>query len=119
MNFISRLIGHHKLIVLGFYSFAQRYLTAHQRHVTHILAYVTQACHELIPPDELVPIIKVIANNFATDRSSEEVRDVSAYVIVMVLLELHLHHHPYPVYIESCDGVTGVTPPPSLVPCVH
>ncbi len=38
-NFISRLIGSHKLILLGFYSYIQRYLTSHQEHVTQILSY--------------------------------------------------------------------------------
>ena len=42
MNFISRLIGCHKLILLSFYSFLQRYLTSHQKDVTHILAYLIQ-----------------------------------------------------------------------------
>jgi protein SDA1 len=42
MNFISRLIGCHKLILLSFYSFLQRYITSHQKDVTHILAYLIQ-----------------------------------------------------------------------------
>ena len=46
MNFISRLIGCHKLILLSFYSFLQRYLTSHQKDVTHILAYLIQ----VLPP---------------------------------------------------------------------
>jgi hypothetical protein len=42
MNFISRLIGCHKLVLLSFYSFLQRYITSHQKDVTHILAYLIQ-----------------------------------------------------------------------------
>ena len=42
MNFISRLIGCHKLLLLSFYSFLQRYITSHQKDVTHILAYLIQ-----------------------------------------------------------------------------
>lgn len=73
MNFISRLIGCHKLLVLGFYSFLQRYLTAHQKDVTQILAYLIQACHELIPPEDVLPIVKAIAYNFISERCTNEV----------------------------------------------
>eukprot|EP01038_Epipyxis_sp_PR26KG_P010899 gene10899-14630_t len=73
MNFVSRLIGCHKLIILSFYSFLQRYLTSHQQDVTRILAYLIQACHELLPPEELIAVIKSIAYNFITERSTNEV----------------------------------------------
>lgn len=73
MNFVSRLIGCHKLLLLNFYSFLQRYLTSHQAEVTHILAYLIQACHELVPPEEILPVIKAIAYNFITERCSNEV----------------------------------------------
>lgn len=72
MNLISRVVGHHKLIMLSFYSFVQRYLTPHQRHVTNILAYLIQASHELVPNEELEPVAKHIANNFINDRSGAE-----------------------------------------------
>ena len=42
MNFVSRLIGCHKLVLLSFYSYLQRYLTSHQQEVTKILAYLIQ-----------------------------------------------------------------------------
>jgi hypothetical protein len=45
INFISRLIGCHKLILLSFYSFIQRYLTSHQKDVTYILAYLIQVIY--------------------------------------------------------------------------
>ena len=54
-------------------SFIQRYLTAHQRDVTRILAYLVQACHELVPPEELLPVLKAIAHNFITERCANEV----------------------------------------------
>lgn len=73
LNFISRLIGCHKLIVLNFYSIIQKYLTAHQKDVTLILAYLIQGCHDLVPPEELFPVIKTIAYNFITERCSNEV----------------------------------------------
>ena len=73
MNMVSRLIGCHQLQLLSFYTFVQRYLSNHQREVTHILAFLVQASHELVPPDELVPVIKSIAFNFIAERCSEEV----------------------------------------------
>lgn len=76
MNFVSRLIGCHKLLLLSFYSFLQRYLTSHQKDVTHILAYLIQSCHDLIPPEEVVPVIKSIAQNFITERCTNEVMAV-------------------------------------------
>ena len=72
MNFISRLIGCHKLLLLPFSSFVQKYLTSHQIEVTKILAYLIQASHELVPPEELMPLLKTIANNFITERCSNE-----------------------------------------------
>ena len=72
LNFVSRLIGCHELLLLSFYSYLQRYLTSHQQDVTRVLAYVVQGCHELVPPEELVPVIKTITHNFITERCSNE-----------------------------------------------
>src|SRR5262249_6436403 len=38
MNLISRLIGHHKLIILDFYPYLQKYMNAKQQNVTYVLA---------------------------------------------------------------------------------
>ena len=72
MNFISRIIGCHKLIYINFYSFIQKYLNSHQKHVTEILAYLVQSCHNLIPGENLIPVLKTIATNFITERCSDE-----------------------------------------------
>jgi len=45
---ISRIIGVHKLILLNFYPFLQRYLQPHQRDVTTLLAALIQVLHILI-----------------------------------------------------------------------
>ncbi|KAG5183588.1 SDA1-domain-containing protein [Tribonema minus] len=76
MNFISRIISAHQLLMLPFYSFLQRYIQSHQREVTHILAYLVQACHPLVPPDDILPIIKAIAHNMVTERCSGDVMAV-------------------------------------------
>lgn len=73
MNFISRLLGFHKLVLLPFYPLLQRYLQSHQQNVTNVLAYLVQSCHDEIPPEELLPIVKSITHNFVTERCSSEV----------------------------------------------
>ena len=73
MNFISRLICSHKLFLFNFYTFMGKYLAAHQQDVTQILAYLIQGCHDLVPPEELVPIVKQISYNFITERCRNEV----------------------------------------------
>mmetsp|Transcript_4416 Transcript_4416/g.7852 ORF Transcript_4416/g.7852 Transcript_4416/m.7852 type:complete len:871 (-) Transcript_4416:66-2678(-) len=72
MNFVTRLVGNHELLLLHLYPFLQKYMGGHQRDVTAILAYAVQACHETVPPDEVYGILKTIAHNFVTERCSEE-----------------------------------------------
>lgn len=85
MNFISRLIGQHKLLLLPFYSFVQRYLTAHQAQVTQVLAFLVQACHDLVPPDEVLPVIRTIANAFIADRCGPELIQVGLNAVREVI----------------------------------
>lgn len=73
MDVISRLIGIHQLFLFPFYSYIGRYLQPHQRLVTRILQFAAQASHELVPNDVIEPILKIIANNFITERNSSDV----------------------------------------------
>ena len=72
INFVTRLVGNHELLLLPLYPFLQKYMGGAQRDVTQILAYAVQACHEQVPPDEIYAILKTIAHNFITERCSEE-----------------------------------------------
>ncbi len=72
MNFVTRLVGNHELLLLNLYPFLQNYMGGQQRDVTGILAYTVQACHPSVPPDEVYGILKTIAHNFVTERCSEE-----------------------------------------------
>lgn len=72
MNFVTRLVGNHELMLLNLYPFLQKYMGGHQRDVTAVLAYTVQACHESVPPDEVYGILKTIAHNFVAERCSEE-----------------------------------------------
>jgi protein SDA1 len=72
INFITRLVGNHELLVLPLYPFMQRYMGGHQRDVTAVLAYSVQACHQFVPPEEVFGMLKTIAHNFITERCSGE-----------------------------------------------
>jgi len=72
INFVTRLVGNHELILLPLYPSLQRYMGGHQKDVTNILAYTVQACHEYVPPEEIYAILKTIAHNFITERCSGE-----------------------------------------------
>ena len=45
---VSRVVGVHRLLLLHFYPFLQKYLQPHQRDVTQLLAALVQARHTLI-----------------------------------------------------------------------
>lgn len=72
MNFISRLVSCHQLLVFDFYSLMQKYLQPHQNEITQLMSITAQSCHPLVPPDVVEPIIKSIANNFVSDRRANE-----------------------------------------------
>lgn len=73
MNFISRLIGVHQLYLPNFYPLVQRFLFPHQREVTKVMVFAAQAAHPLVPPGDLEPVVRTLANNFVTERYSSEV----------------------------------------------
>ena len=76
MNFVSRLISVHQLLLLDFYSFLQKYYQPHQQDVTQILAITAQACHIHVPPEVIEPAVRAIANNFVSDHCSAEAMTV-------------------------------------------
>ena len=72
MDVISRCIANHKLLLLNFYPYFQKYLEPHQQHITKILAIAAQASHNQVPPEIIEPLVSTIANHFVNDRSSTE-----------------------------------------------
>jgi protein SDA1 len=64
-----RVVGVHKLLLLNFYPFLQKYIAPHQRDVTAVLAALVQAVHELVPPDSLAPVLRQLVDQFVHDRS--------------------------------------------------
>lgn len=70
INLLTRLMGGNHLILFEVYPYLQRYLQPAQPEVTRVLAYLTQACHDLVPGDVLHPILRGIADKFVSERSS-------------------------------------------------
>lgn len=77
----ARVIGIHRLQTLGFYSYMHRYLQPKQREVTRLLLYITQSCHELVPPEYIQDVVRVIADNFVSDRNTAECMTVGLNTI--------------------------------------
>jgi len=85
MNLISRLIGTHKLTVLGIYSFFLKYLTPKQRNVTQIMAAAAQASHDLVPPESISTVVRKIADVFVSDGVATEVASAGINTIREIL----------------------------------
>ncbi|AET40307.1 Sda1p Ecym_5569 [Eremothecium cymbalariae DBVPG len=73
LQLLSRLIGTHKLLVLGVYSFLLKYLTPKQTDVTKIMAAAAQSCHDLVPPEYISVVVRKIADEFVSDGVASEV----------------------------------------------
>lgn len=52
----------------------QKYIAPHQRDVTQVLAALVQACHELVPPDALEPVLRQLVDQFVHDRCAPVLR---------------------------------------------
>src|ERR1700722_3159752 len=73
MQLLSRVMGAHKLCVLGFYAYLIKYLTYHQLRVPSILVCLAQSVHDLTPPDAVTPAIRKIAQEFVHPGVANEV----------------------------------------------
>ena len=82
LNLLSRLIGAHRLLVPNFYPFVQRYMQPHQKEVTSILAAAVQACHELVPPEMLEPLIKTLVTYCTALNSARHARAAPSQTLI-------------------------------------
>lgn len=73
LQLVSRLVGLHRLTILGLYSYFIKFLTPRQPSVTSFLASLAQATHPLVPPDALEPLVQKIANEFISEAAAGEV----------------------------------------------
>lgn len=64
LQLLSRVMGTHKLCILGFYTYILKYLAHHQLRVTMILVSLAQSVHDLTPPDALTPVVRKLAQEF-------------------------------------------------------
>ena len=62
----------------------------YKRQVTRILVYLVQSCHDYVPPEELMPLVRVIADNFVTDHSSPEVIALGINTLSEIFLRIPL-----------------------------
>jgi len=76
MTILSRAIGVHKLLVLNFYPFLQKYIAPSQKEVTTVLAALVQGCHEVVPPDVLAPVLRQLVDQFVHDKARPEVMTI-------------------------------------------
>lgn len=90
LKVIARTVGFHRLILLNFYPFLQRYVLPHQREITELLASAVQACHEMVPPDAVEPLFRQIVNQFVHDRSRTESIAVGLNVVREICLRIPL-----------------------------
>ncbi|KAL4065405.1 SDA1-domain-containing protein [Scleroderma citrinum] len=73
MQLLSRVMGSHKLCVLGFYTYIMKYLTYHQLRIPAILVALAQSVHDLTPPDALTPVVLKLAQEFVHPGVGSEV----------------------------------------------
>ncbi|GAB2297005.1 hypothetical protein Dimus_031110 [Dionaea muscipula] len=90
LKVVARTIGLHRLILLSFYPFLQRYVQPHQRDVTNLLAAAVQACHDMVPPDAVEPLFRQLVNQFVHDRSRLESIAVGLNVVREICLRIPL-----------------------------
>lgn len=90
MKVISRTIGLHRLILLNFYPFLQKYVQPHQSEITHVLAAAVQACHDMVPPDAVEFLLRQLVNQFVHDRARPEVIAVGLNVVREMCMRMPL-----------------------------
>ncbi|KAG2439494.1 hypothetical protein HXX76_004848 [Chlamydomonas incerta] len=90
MAVVSRIIGVHKLLVLNFYPYLQKYIAPHQRDVTQVLAALVQAVHDLVPPESLAPVLRQLVDQFVHDKARPEVMTVGLKTVRELVLRCPL-----------------------------
>jgi protein SDA1 len=71
LQVIARVVGRHRLMLIELYSFLQKFVTPKSKKVTQMLIICAEATHELVPPNEIAPVIRKILDNFLSEHCSE------------------------------------------------
>lgn len=90
LKVVARTVGLHRLILLNFYPYMQKYIQPHQRDITELLASAVQACHDMVPPDVVEPLFRQVVNQFVHDRSRTEAIAVGLNVVREICLRVPL-----------------------------
>lgn len=91
LRLVSRLIGRHSLMLLQFYPFVLRYLNSHDKEkIGEIFAMIIESCHDLVPPEEIKPLIEKIINNYVTEYCSAQHITIGLNAIREILTRMPL-----------------------------
>jgi protein SDA1 len=91
LRLVSRLIGRHNLIILGFYPYVLRYLNSHEKDkIGEIFAMIIEACHDLVPPEDIKPVIARIIDNYITEFCNNQHITIGINTIREILLRMPL-----------------------------
>lgn len=67
IRLLARIIGRHKLLINNFFSYLLAYVNPSQKDLATIFASIIEACHDLVPPDDINPILDKLFDNFITE----------------------------------------------------
>lgn len=67
IRLLARIIGRHKLLLNNFFSYILSYINPSQKELATIFAALIEASHDLVPPDDLNPILEKLFDNFVTE----------------------------------------------------
>ena len=73
MSVISRVIGVHRILLLNFYPYLQKYINPSRPEITTVLAALIQSCHEQVPPDVMAPVLRQLVDRFVHDKARPEI----------------------------------------------
>ena len=91
LRLISRMIGRHKIQLLQFYPNLMRYLNQHNKDkISEIFAMIIESCHDLIPPENVKPIIEKIISNYVTEFCNNQHITVGLNCIREILIRMPL-----------------------------
>lgn len=91
LRLVSRLIGRHNLMILTFYPYILRYLNSHQKDkIGEIFAMIIESSHDLVPPEEIKPVIARIIDNYVTEYCSNQHITIGLNTIREILARMPL-----------------------------
>lgn len=89
MKMLARVIGRHKLMILGFYTYISKYINPHQKEVSDILAVFCEGTHENIPAEEIHPVMDKIIDLYI----SEQVANNNICIAINAVREICMRNH--------------------------